>query len=142
MAQVIDLSRGGIGVFAGPGRATNILALLGLLLLTACSSKPYEPAPVDEIRPGILRGYLPVADLPDSLGLLPAPPALGSAAEAQDVWLSGMALRLKGSPRWTWRLRMRCMPFRKSRVPSAALSMRRSMRSTRPILIDYCAVVW
>ncbi|NQV66157.1 MAG: phosphatase PAP2 family protein [SAR86 cluster bacterium] len=100
MAQVIDLSRGGIGVFAGPGRARNILALLGLLLLTACSSKPYEPAPVDEIRPGILRGYLSVADLPDSLGLLPAPPALGSAAEAQDIWLSGIALTLQGSPRW------------------------------------------
>ena len=100
MAQVIDLSRGGIGVFAGPGRATNILALLGLLLLTACSSKPYEPAPVDEIRPGILRGYLPVADLPDGLGLLPAPPVAGSAAEAHDVWLSGIALTLQDSPRW------------------------------------------
>ena len=100
MAERSDLFECKTERWAGAEIARNSLVVLALLLLTACSSKPYEPAPVDEIRPGILRGYLPVADLPDSLGLLPAPPALGSAAEAQDVWLSGMALRLKGSPRW------------------------------------------
>ena len=100
MAQRSDLFECKTERWAGVGIARNSLVVLALLLLVACSSIPYEPASVDEIRPGILRGYLSVADLPDSLGLLPAPPALGSAAEAQDVWLSGIALTLQGSPRW------------------------------------------
>jgi len=35
---------------------------------------------VREIRPGVLAGYLAKTALPDSLALLPPPPALGSAA--------------------------------------------------------------
>ncbi len=100
MAQRTDVFDGKKKPTAGTGIARNSLVILALLLLTACSSKPYEPAPVDEIRPGILRGYLPLADLPNSLALLPEPPAPGSAAEAQDVWLSGITLTLQGSPRW------------------------------------------
>lgn len=75
---------------AGPG-----LALL--LVLAGCATAPAAapaalPAPpttiaeVGEIRPGsgIAKGYLPPAALPDSLALMPAPPAAGSAAFAAD----------------------------------------------------------
>ena len=47
------------------------------------------------------KGYLAPADLPDSVALLPPPPAPGSAAEARDVEASKAALALRGGPRWT-----------------------------------------
>ncbi|MGB6379171.1 MAG: acid phosphatase, partial [Syntrophobacteria bacterium] len=43
-----------------------------------------RPAAVPEIRPGILAGYLQPEALPNSLALLPPPPAAGSAALALD----------------------------------------------------------
>lgn len=45
--------------------------------------------------------YLAPADLPDSLALLPSPPAPGSAAFARDEEASSAMARPQGSPRWT-----------------------------------------
>jgi acid phosphatase (class A) len=46
------------------------------------------------------KGYLAFADLPDSVALLPPPPATGSGAEARDIEASKAALALHGGPRW------------------------------------------
>ncbi len=59
-----------------------------------------KPAPVEELRPGILRGYLTPADYPDSLALLPPPPAPGSAAQAADEEISEHLLTLHDSVRF------------------------------------------
>ena len=67
----------------------SVIALCGLLLAAGCASParisaPVTTAEVGEIRPGLLHGYLQPGELPDSLTLLPAPPAPGSAAQAAD----------------------------------------------------------
>lgn len=67
-------------------------ALLAVALLaSACSTAPGVVAPIDvaevgEVRAGSgrLRGYLAQEELPDSLALLPPPPAAGSLALAAD----------------------------------------------------------
>lgn len=60
-----------------------------------------SPDPVPEIMPGFLAGYLDQEALPDSLALLPPPPAQDSAARGHDEAVSRRALALRGSPRWT-----------------------------------------
>jgi acid phosphatase (class A) len=50
------------------------------------------------IPAGIPQGYLPPADLPDSLALLPPPPAPGSAAMARDEEVSRAMARAPGTP--------------------------------------------
>ncbi|MEQ8859071.1 MAG: phosphatase PAP2 family protein [Pseudomonadales bacterium] len=74
--------------------------LVALLLcgLGACVSR--TPAPVAEIRPGLLQGYLSPDAYPDSLGLLPPPPAPGSAAQRLDEAVNRTALALQGSARF------------------------------------------
>ena len=68
---------------------------------TAHAQQPAnQPAPVPEIRPGILAGYLPPKVLPDSLALLPSPPAAGSAALARDEAFNRTGLALRGTARW------------------------------------------
>jgi acid phosphatase (class A) len=54
---------------------------------------------VPEIRPGLLAGYLG-KELPDSLVLLPAPPAPTSAAFKQDEEVSRASQTLRGTPRY------------------------------------------
>ncbi|MBS0316360.1 MAG: phosphatase PAP2 family protein [Proteobacteria bacterium] len=51
---------------------------------TATAAPPTDVAQIGELKPGIWRGYLPPAELPDSLALLPPPPAAGSAAAKAD----------------------------------------------------------
>jgi acid phosphatase (class A) len=60
-----------------------------------------EMGGVPEIRPGVLKGYLPKEAVPDSAALLPPPPALGSAAEALDQEVARASLALRGTSRWT-----------------------------------------
>lgn len=52
----------------------------------AAATPATDPAQVGETRPGsgCLKGYLAAAELPDSLALLPPPPAAGSPAQAAD----------------------------------------------------------
>ena len=70
------------------GRARTAATVLGLgvaALLGACASAPpTDPKVIGEFRPGMLRGYLDRAELPDSLALLPPPPAADSARQAAD----------------------------------------------------------
>lgn len=82
-------------------------------LVAACSSAPplasapapsvapatVAPAPVPELRPGVPAGYLG-RSLPDSLALLPPPPAKGSAAFAQDQAIHRAAQQLRSTPRY------------------------------------------
>ena len=66
---------------------SSLLALAAVSLISACSSlPPTSLADIGEIKPGsgYPKGYLSASALPDSLALLPAPPAPGSAAQADD----------------------------------------------------------
>ncbi len=78
-----------------------VLACLALTTGCASSGRLSQPAAVPEIRPGILAGYLPPKALPNSLALIPPPPAAGSAALAYDEEVSRKGLALRGTPRWT-----------------------------------------
>ena len=83
-----------------------VLGLAGLALMSllpaGCASPdgPNLPAAVPEIAPGILQGYLASESLPDSLALIPPPPAEGSAAFARDQEASRKGLTQHGTPRW------------------------------------------
>ena len=84
------------------------LGLLSTLLLATMASADAHrndgdiprPEPVPEIRHGILKGYLAPEDYPDSLAMLPPPPAEGSAAEAADAAISQRLLDLQDSARF------------------------------------------
>ena len=79
-----------------------LLILLACTVIAGCAGYEAQnsPAAVAKIRPGILTGYLPAEALPDSLALLPPPPASGSAAFALDEEVSRKSLALRGTPRW------------------------------------------
>lgn len=79
-----------------------LCVLATLLLITGCSTttQPTHPVAVKEVRPGMLAGYLATDALPDSLRLLPPPPAPGSAAFARDEEISKAALALRNTERW------------------------------------------
>lgn len=78
------------------------VALACLVIIAACASveTPSKPAPVPEIRPGLLAGYLPAKALPNSLALLPPPPAEGSTAFSLDEEIYRKTLPLRGTPPW------------------------------------------
>lgn len=80
-----------------------IFGWIFILFVSGCVNvdKSIKPAAVPEIRPGILKGYLERDVLPDSLALLPAPPAQGSAAFALDEEVKRQSLALRDTPRWT-----------------------------------------
>jgi acid phosphatase (class A) len=59
-----------------------------------------DEAPAPQMRPGVLAGYLPQAAVPDSIALLPPPPAEGSDAIALDQEINRTDLALQGTPRW------------------------------------------
>ena len=59
-----------------------------------------DEAAAPEMRPGILAGYLPQAAVPDSVALLPPPPAEGSAAIGLDQEINRGDLALQRTPRW------------------------------------------
>jgi acid phosphatase (class A) len=91
------------------------LALTSGLLLGCAVTPPVEiPASVPEIRPGILTGYLPRGALPDSLALLPPPPAPGSAAQGADDGAFAAAVPLRGTPRWALAARDANLAFPKA----------------------------
>lgn len=77
-------------------------ALTGIVLLAGCATyeKQFNLEAVPEIRPGILQGYLPVEALPDSLALLPPPPAEGTTSLALYEAVSHKSLALRGTRRW------------------------------------------
>ena len=75
------------------------LLLLALACAAGCAGT--KPAPVAELRPGLLVGYLPRDALPDSAAFLPPPPAAGSAAFALDEEVARASVALRETPRWT-----------------------------------------
>lgn len=83
------------------------LSLLSILILWGCTPTEEQstPVPVKEIRPGLLEGYLSLDNLPNSLKLVPPPPADGTAAFALDQAISRESLALQGSPRWDQAIR-------------------------------------
>ena len=79
-------------------------ALISTALLAACATAPTAPISADqvgELRPGTgyLKGYLSRAELPDSLALVPPPPAEGSAALADDAAAFKALTALQAGPR-------------------------------------------
>ncbi|WP_062472977.1 acid phosphatase [Variovorax boronicumulans] len=116
-------------------RFTTLAAsLAAALLLGACgSTAPISPAEVGELRPGsgYLKGYLPAAELPDSLALLPAPPAEGSAALAADGATFRALTALQGTPRGALAVQDANLKFPKAaEVFSCALGMPISEQAT------------
>ena len=80
-------------------------ALASLAVLTACQTTPppsTSPEVVGEYRAGsgYLKGYLDRKQLPDSLALLPRPPADGSPEAAADLAVYRATRALRDSPRW------------------------------------------
>ncbi|WPB57304.1 phosphatase PAP2 family protein [Xylophilus sp. GOD-11R] len=84
-------------------------SVLAAVLLTACAAPqpPLDPAVIGEVWPGygILKGYLPPAQLPDSLALLPRPPAEGSPGFEDDRASFFALTALQSTPRGPLALR-------------------------------------
>jgi len=81
----------------GTWLGNSMAALACVLVIVGCATRP---ADVAEVHPGILQGYLAANEYPDSLKLLPPPPAAGSAAFARDQEASEEALSLRGTERY------------------------------------------
>ncbi|TCM20450.1 acid phosphatase (class A) [Novosphingobium sp. PhB165] len=67
---------------------------------SARTSAGSVPSITAKLPPGMPKGYLPMDQLPDSLALLPPPPAAESAAFARDEEVSKAMSRAPGSPRF------------------------------------------
>ncbi len=85
--------------------ALKAMLLFGLLaaFLHGCGTEVLNRAagmPPREASLGISEGYLTQKELPNSLLILPPPPAMGSPAFARDEEASRQALALQGTPRW------------------------------------------
>ena len=85
------------------GRFRLLLVLTCAAIMAGCASyaERGQPAAVPEFRPGSLVGYLPPKTLPNSLALLPPPPAAGSVAFALDEEYSRKSFALRYTPAWT-----------------------------------------
>jgi len=85
------------------GRRSLVLVVTCGAMLAGCVR--YEargtPTAVPEFRPGWLVGYLPPDKLPNSVALLPPPPAAGSVACALDEEYSRKSVALRDTPAWT-----------------------------------------
>ncbi|MFW2422406.1 MAG: acid phosphatase [Porticoccaceae bacterium] len=75
-------------------------ALVVGLVLVIAGTTIAAPLPVEEIRPGILRGYLPPQQLPNAGALLPPAPSYDSAQANVDRAQAVAMLALQGSARW------------------------------------------
>ena len=84
------------------GRRTILLVLACIAIIAGCAGygSRSKPAAVPEFGPGLLVGYIPAKALPNSLFLLPSPPATGSAAFAFDEEVARRALALRDTPRF------------------------------------------
>lgn len=86
-------------------RGAFVFILAGAALAGCQSAPPLPPTSpevVGEFRPGsgYLKGYLDRKVLPNSLVLLPKPPAEGSAEQAADLATYAATRALRGTPRW------------------------------------------
>lgn len=91
-----------------PTRLASIAVALGCLGPPQSLGVSAQPAPPGQsaANPTALdqrklpQGYLPRSALPDSLALLPPPPAPGTAAMRRDEEARNLALRARGTPRY------------------------------------------
>ena len=83
-------------------RCTPALTCLAALLVGCQTPPPTSPEAVGEFRKGsgYLNGYLNPKQLPNSLALLPPPPAAGSAQAAADMETFKSTRALRDTPRW------------------------------------------
>ncbi len=81
-------------------RSALLAFLFPMILPLTTLAQQNGPEPVAEIKHGILQGYLGREDYPDSLALLPPPPATGSKAEATDQAISNRLLTLHDGDRF------------------------------------------
>ncbi|MEI7430136.1 MAG: phosphatase PAP2 family protein [Betaproteobacteria bacterium] len=81
-------------------RNTGLLALC-CAALVGCAT-PTQNAVTPDLAgfPGLLTGYLAPEALPNSLALIPPPPAANSSALALDEDISRRSLALRDTPRW------------------------------------------
>jgi acid phosphatase (class A) len=66
------------------------------MMVSAETVRCEEPAK----QPERLPGYLAIGEIPDSLGLLPVPPAPGSPSFVLDEQVSKKTLTMRGTPAW------------------------------------------
>lgn len=78
-----------------------IPVILSLFLLDGCIAYDYSFASrdVEEFSSGLLEGYIPYNELPNSLVVLPPPPEAGSADFIHDMELSAANLQRKDTSR-------------------------------------------
>lgn len=82
-------------------RLLTLLACMALMTGCATGGANNPSAAIPEKWPGFLIGYLAPDETPDSLALLPPPPAEDSAAFAQDEAVHQAAAGLRATVRWT-----------------------------------------
>ncbi|HEY4368673.1 MAG TPA: phosphatase PAP2 family protein [Steroidobacteraceae bacterium] len=81
---------------SGFSRWGSLALVASTLLIVGCTGpSAVKPATA------ALAGYLSQEEVPDSMALVPAPPANGSAAFAQDEAVGKEARALRDTPRWT-----------------------------------------
>jgi acid phosphatase (class A) len=75
------------------------IMIVGVMAGCAIQNVQNKPAAGAEFIPGFIAGYLPTKELPNSLFLIPPPPATGSAALALDEDISRRSFSLRDTPR-------------------------------------------
>lgn len=81
---------------------TFALSLLSLVAgCTLVEVAPEPPTKLPEVRPGYVAGYLTPEQLPNSVKLLPPPPAQESAALAADLDFHKSTRKWRDQPRWS-----------------------------------------
>ncbi|MDO9476926.1 MAG: phosphatase PAP2 family protein [Pseudohongiella sp.] len=74
--------------------------VFGLAIAMLTTETLAQPAPVEEIRPGRLPGYLHESSLPNALALIPPAPTQDSTAFAWEQDVNQKIQALRGGPRW------------------------------------------
>lgn len=81
-------------------RTMSVALLVSATLIAGCATVEPPPTVLPELRPGYVAGYLQPNELPDSVALVAAPPAPGSAALAADEEAYRATRALRATPRW------------------------------------------
>lgn len=86
-------------------RSCRLLIAVLFIIFCACAKPAIIPTTVGEVRPGALQGYLPQDKIPNSLALLPPPPARDSVAFIADKEVFRETRLLINTPRWVQSIR-------------------------------------